>query len=370
MVARTTDACRSPPSSVAASGACGATRVAAAWAGVVTTTASAVVEWSAVRTTQSSSDRSIAVTLAPVRTRSPSRLVNAATRRPMPPTGALKTGAAGSSASWARRSVASRPSAWRAAASRPGAMVVQLSSSARPALTPPISGSTRRSKTASPTHDRITVPTLRSPSGRGELGRPAPARRCRSAAGRIPGATTDGSSGTPSTLGEGMGRIVPSNQSEACRAAGATNSSARPSSAHRSVAHGTLTRKASAPSSTSVPIPVSGLVRRLPPARSSASRTVTARCGWSTASRWAVLRPVMPAPTTTTRRPSMDQPPSGWAWTWSTTWASTPGSISGRTPWPRLKTCPGWPALRRSTSATSASTTSRGPRHTAGSRFP
>ena len=43
------------------------------------------------------------------------------------------------------------------------------------------------------------------------------------------------------------------------------------------------------------------------------------------------------------------------SWTWRTTAARTSGSVSGSTPWPRLKTWPGRPgARRRATSRTSA----------------
>src|SRR5438105_4919688 len=49
---------------------------------------------------------------------------------------------------------------------------------------------------------------------------------------------------------------------------------------------------------------------------------------------------------------------------------SASGSVSGRTPWPRLKMWPGRPPARRSTSSVVASTRSHGPRRTAGSRLP
>ena len=174
----------------------------------------------------------------------------------------------------------------------------------------------------------------------------------------------------PSTLGAGRGRRAPSNHREARRALGATSSSPRPSSAHRSAAHGTRTRKASAPSSTSRPVSSRGLVAKAPPTRGSASSTVTVSSGWSTTRRWAAVRPEIPAPTTTTREPTTGQLPFEWAWTCSTTRSRIAGSVSGSTPWPRLNTWPGCPPLRRRMSATSASTTSAGPRHTAGSRLP
>ena len=46
------------------------------------------------------------------------------------------------------------------------------------------------------------------------------------------------------------------------------------------------------------------------------------------------------------------------------------GSVPGRTPWPRLKTWPGRPPARASTSSASRSTTSHGAPSAAGSRFP
>ena len=46
------------------------------------------------------------------------------------------------------------------------------------------------------------------------------------------------------------------------------------------------------------------------------------------------------------------------------------GSVRGRTPWPRLKMCPGRPPARCSTSRAARSTCSHGPSRAAGSRLP
>src|SRR5262249_17838630 len=57
-------------------------------------------------------------------------------------------------------------------------------------------------------------------------------------------------------------------------------------------------------------------------------------------------------------------------WTRSTTRSRTAGSVSGKTPWSRLKMWPGWPSFSARTARTSAATASHGPRQTAGSRLP
>ena len=58
------------------------------------------------------------------------------------------------------------------------------------------------------------------------------------------------------------------------------------------------------------------------------------------------------------------------AWTSATTCSRMAGSVSGRTPCPRLKMWPGAEPARRSTSRVSASATAQLARHRAGSRFP
>ena len=243
-------------------------------------------------------------TRLPVRILSPRRPASVSARRDMPAGWPLKIGASGSAPATARRRVASNPSSLRAARRNWGAMAAQLMSSASPALMPPSNGSTNRSRTACPAHDRITSPMLRSPAGpspagSGSAGSPGPASRARSSSGNSPGWTEPGSSGRPNTLPLGIGRSRSSSQREADRALGATNSSEMPNSAHRSAAHGTRTRKESAPSSTGSPAKV--LVTSLPPGTGEASSTTTSSLGRSTMSLCAALRPVMPAPTTTTR---------------------------------------------------------------------
>src|SRR5699024_2282394 len=63
------------------------------------------------------------------------------------------------------------------------------------------------------------------------------------------------------------------------------------------------------------------------------------------------------------------------SWTRSTTWVTAPGSVAGRTPWPRLNTCPGAPCSRaRAPSSrirrTSPSSERRSAKSRAGSRLP
>ena len=257
--------------------------MAATWAGTARTTESARYVPDAVVATQPatcrsevspSGARSSRVTGDPVRRRSPRTATRASTIRSIPAAGEWKTGAAGSATAAVRRRPASRPSVDRAGASSWGAMTAQLRSSARPALIPPSSGSTRRSNTRSPTHARMTAPTLRSPlvpralsrvPPIGTSGTPSPASRSRSAGASSPGATVSGSSGTPRTLGDGMGHRASSNHNEAFRADGETSSVSMPSSTHRSSAHGTRTRNASAPASIGSPSSIGssrGPVRR------------------------------------------------------------------------------------------------------------
>ena len=68
-----------------------------------------------------------------------------------------------------------------------------------------------------------------------------------------------------------------------------------------------------------------------------------------------------------------DRGTSGWqvaSWTWSTTARTASTGVPGRMPWPRLKTWPGRPPARRSTSSTRARSRSRGAKRSVGSRFP
>ena len=58
------------------------------------------------------------------------------------------------------------------------------------------------------------------------------------------------------------------------------------------------------------------------------------------------------------------------ACTWSTSACTLSTGVCGRTPWPRLKMCPGRPATRRRMSSAAASNRSRGPHSRTGSRFP
>ena len=117
-VVSATEACTNSARIPAPSGATGANRAAAAWAGVATTTASATTApLSAVPTAQPSGTRLRDTTGVFRWTRSPRRPARAATSRPIPSRGALNTGAVGSTDRWVARSEPSRPSPDRAAAS-------------------------------------------------------------------------------------------------------------------------------------------------------------------------------------------------------------------------------------------------------------
>src|SRR5262245_16395494 len=58
------------------------------------------------------------------------------------------------------------------------------------------------------------------------------------------------------------------------------------------------------------------------------------------------------------------------SWTSPTILFRSAGSVSGRTPWPRLKMCPGRPPAASRIAITPGSTRSKGPSRSAGSRFP
>src|SRR5690606_39384453 len=57
-------------------------------------------------------------------------------------------------------------------------------------------------------------------------------------------------------------------------------------------------------------------------------------------------------------------------WTSSTSRSSTDGSVSGRTPWPRLKMWPGRPPLAARTARASAANPGQRAGHPAGARLP
>ena len=115
-------------------------------------------------------------------------------RRPMPPEGVAKIGAEGLVSPTVFRKTARSPSGDRAALSNCGAITAQLRWSACPALIPPSRGSTRCSNTWSPTQDRTTVPTARSPSGNFRSGRPSSVNRVSVALSKRLGSTASGSS--------------------------------------------------------------------------------------------------------------------------------------------------------------------------------
>ena len=96
-----------------------------------------------------------------------------------------------------------------------------------------------------------------------------------------------------------------------------------------------------------------------PPTRCVLSKTTTSAPAAHRSC--AAARPAIPAPTTATLTPRAPT---------LTTSASTPGSVSGRTPWPRLNTCPGGRAPAADHRAAVASTTGHGANSTAGSRLP
>ena len=284
----------------------GTRRSAATNAGTARTTASATSTPFAVPTSHPASVRPSPVTVERRRRRSPRVFRRAVfTRWPMPDGWALKTGADGSTPSWALRSAARSPSgrAGRGEELRCHHPTTQVVGPAgvdlRRAVHRPTARRRRRPRMGGPPGRR----TGRRRAGRCRVARRRTARS-RASGGRMPSETEVGSRGMPSTFGEGRGRRAPSSQTEAVRACGATSSSARPSSEHRFECprH---------PDEEGIRRPRRRGVRRRDwsgscrPGAVPASRTSRSSSGWSLSRRWAAASPVIPEPTTTMRRPAM-----------------------------------------------------------------
>ena len=164
----------------------------------------------------------------------------------------------------------------------------------------PTRASTSRSWTSSPNRLRTSAPIESSGSPRrGSSGSIA--------ARALPGSDSRPAGGQPGDarrhpeqqpLRDGVQPVVPHGR-RCGRRRGRRRARRRAAS---STASGTLARKASAPSSTAGR-PANGVVRSLPPNRSSASRTSMDTAAGSTRSarNHAVARPLIPPPTTRTR---------------------------------------------------------------------
>ena len=229
--------------------------------------------------------------------------------------------------------------------------------SARPAYTPPSSGSTSRSTTSSPKRSPTSAPTATSRSaparGASRLGGGAGETVVGEQAGQRPGST-----GTPSSVRPASGAAGPRPAAaagvvgwtnavpEAELARSAPRASGRPASTdsaprvHRDPGHRRCQLAAPARPAALDDDPVPA--RREPRARGQPGDPAAddERRG---SPRWR--RPGPPAP-------ADRGPPGTLGLTSSTTRVSTSGSVSGSTPWPRLKTWPGAAAPERTTSRT------------------
>ena len=163
-----------------------------------------------------------------------------------------------------------------------GAVAARLRSSARPALMPPTSGSTRRSTTSGPSGPRPPRrPTGRrsAPAGSGAApgrGRPGHRRRRRARPTRSSGPQRR--SGTPSTWPSGSGPQPAPGPDERLARRRRDQVVARGRARGTGLgAQGTRARNVSGPASTGTP--PSAAVWILPPSRSPASSTVTAAPG-------------------------------------------------------------------------------------------
>jgi hypothetical protein len=171
------------------------------------------------------------------------------------------------------------------------------SASARPAYTPPSSGSTRRATTSAPIRSRTRTPTAASSSSGGSGGSVGSASRAASpAALSTPASRTAATeAGTPSMVRAGSGRRSPCTRSHAAVVVGAMRSPASPAASSSSRPSGRTVSRASAPTSTGCP--ASSPTRSLPPSSGEPSSTVTVQP--ASAPNQAAARPAMPPPTTT-----------------------------------------------------------------------
>ena len=259
-------------------------------------------------------------------------------RAPSPQPGAAPPGQA-----WSRPGRARRPGprTRRRAAARPAGRPP------RRRAAPAAARRRRRPRRAAAAASTASARTRATPSGDRKPSSPSaePARpaRCRPAAG----------------AGRRAARPTPG--SWRARPAGRPS----PRSSTSRTASGTRASTASGP--VSYQCPASSTRCSLPPMRSPASRTTISSSGRRRRHSKAAARPVIPAPTTTSRRAVIGGVSS---WTRSATWVSTPGSVSGSTPWPRLKMCPRAARPCSTTRRTSRSTVARSASSTAGSRLP
>ncbi len=164
----------------------------------------------------------------------------------------------------------------------------------------PTSESTRRSCTSLPNRARTYSPIESlSVEVRGSSGSSA-ARALPLHDSRRVVASGRSRPGTPSSSPSGIA-CSPSSQTAAPTASGDTRSSPRPTRRASATASGTRARKASAPSSTWA-TPANGLVSMRPPTRSAASNTTTSAPVSASITPSAAERPLIPPPTTATRR--------------------------------------------------------------------
>src|SRR5690606_14744493 len=175
-------AASTPANSAAAAGHSGRSSRAAGAAGTAITTASTSstsgLGTGPLTTRHPSALRCSSRTVTPVRSVAALAAATASGRRPTPPRSPAKTGPATAGAA-ARTAATAAPSdrCRRTCSPKAGTVASSDNSSARPAYTPPSSGSTRRSATAGPNRSRTSRPMAMSPS----IGMPG---SCASAAAR------------------------------------------------------------------------------------------------------------------------------------------------------------------------------------------
>ena len=165
--------------------------------------------------------------------------------------------------------------------------------------------------------------------------RPPPATRATPSGERTP-ASPSAEAGTPSTVPAGSGCRPSGRTTEACVVAGRDQPLGQ-ARAPRPAATASGTRASTASGPVSYQCPASSTRCSLPPIRSAGLEDDD-----------LVVGPAAP-PLERGRQPgdpgADDDEPAAVigrisSCTRSTTWVSTPGSVSGSTPWPRLKTCP------------------------------
>ncbi len=193
-------------------------------------------------------------TVAVVRTAAPLASASASGSAPRPSARVVNTGCCAGPSCGPGPSIAAAASAsdrcFRDSGARPGSVASNDSRSARPAYTPPSSGSTRRSTTSDPNLDPTNLATATSPS-LAVAARTASCRARSSPAGdRIPDRSrSPKSAGTPMNCRLGSWRNRPLVQMLAVVVPGYTSCSPRPIERIRSTPSGRLASRASAPAS-------------------------------------------------------------------------------------------------------------------------